>query len=279
MPELPEVETIARKLRQGEGDAVKLPGRIFTGVDLLWPRTIAQPSAEEFTSRLPGQIIETVGRQGKFLVFVLSQDVMLIHLRMSGDLRVEKKEDPAGCLNQPERHDRVILYLDENYRLAFNDVRKFGRIWLVKDAKSITANLGPDPFDPLLTASVFYHRLCLSHRQIKPLLLDQGFLSGIGNIYADESLHRAGLHPLSISNSISADQSQKLLESIRFVLEEGIRRNGASIDWVYRGGDFQNFFQVYQRTGQPCFVCGTLIERIIVGQRGTHYCPYCQPRF
>jgi formamidopyrimidine-DNA glycosylase len=112
---------------------------------------------------------------------------------------------------------------------------------------------------------------------LKPLLLDQTFLAGLGNIYADESLHRAGLHPLTLSQSVTLEQAEALWQGIRDALQEGICRNGASIDWVYRGGDFQNYFRAYQRTGQPCPQCGTPIEKITVGQRGTHYCPVCQP--
>jgi formamidopyrimidine-DNA glycosylase len=114
-------------------------------------------------------------------------------------------------------------------------------------------------------------------RQLKPLLLDQSFIAGLGNIYTDEALHLARLHPLSLSNQLAPSQSETLLMAIRSVLEEGIRHNGASIDWVYRGGDFQNHFRAYQRTGQPCLVCGTPILRITLGQRGTHFCPTCQP--
>jgi formamidopyrimidine-DNA glycosylase len=113
-------------------------------------------------------------------------------------------------------------------------------------------------------------------RQIKPLLLDQSFLAGLGNIYADESLNLARIHPLQRADRLTKAEARRLLASIRSVLAEGIRRNGASIDWVYRGGDFQNHFRVYQRTGQPCPRCGTPVERIVVGQRGTHFCPHCQ---
>ncbi len=114
--------------------------------------------------------------------------------------------------------------------------------------------------------------------QIKKLLLDQKFLAGIGNIYADEALHLARLHPLTLSKQIEINSAETLLRSIRSVLQEGIRRHGASIDWVYKGGDFQNYFRVYKRTGLPCGRCGTLIERILVGQRSTHFCPNCQKR-
>jgi formamidopyrimidine-DNA glycosylase len=112
---------------------------------------------------------------------------------------------------------------------------------------------------------------------IKPLLMDQTFIAGLGNIYTDEALHQAGIHPLRSSASITRDEAEKLWQAIRDVLSEGIRNSGASIDWVYRGGGFQNTFRVYQRTGQPCLNCGTIILKIVLGQRGTHYCPECQP--
>jgi formamidopyrimidine-DNA glycosylase len=146
----------------------------------------------------------------------------------------------------------------------------------VHDLQDVLANLGPEPFDLDLNWWGFYQRLHSIKRHLKPLLLDQSFLAGLGNIYADEALNLAHLHPLKRSNDITAEQAEILLVSIRQVLDEGIRRNGASIDWVYRGGDFQNYFRVYQRTGMPCQSCGTHIERIVIGQRGTHYCPQCQ---
>jgi formamidopyrimidine-DNA glycosylase len=126
------------------------------------------------------------------------------------------------------------------------------------------------------TAQTLYEGLQSRHRQLKPLLLDQSFLAGMGNIYTDEALHKARLHPLTVSDSVNREQAQALWEAIRDVLREGIRRNGASIDWAYRGGEFQNYFRVYDREGQPCPVCGTKIERLVVGQRSTHVCPNCQ---
>ena len=161
-------------------------------------------------------------------------------------------------------------------RLVFSDPRKFGRVWLVDDPQAVLGRLGPEPFDPHLTAEEFHRRLQQRHRQIKPLLMDQAFLAGLGNIYTDEALHMARIHPLLLSDQITLAESALLIESIRIVLKEGVFRNGASIDWVYRGGDFQNHFRVYQRTGEPCPVCGTPIARMVVGQRGTHYCPHCQ---
>ena len=155
-------------------------------------------------------------------------------------------------------------------------MRKFGRVWLLRDTSDLFAKLGPEPFDQQLTAEVFADMLKNHARQLKPLLLDQSFLAGIGNIYADEALFRARLHPSRLSNSLTSSEAGDLLEAIRFVLTKGIDQKGASIDWVYRGGDFQNYFQVYQQTGNPCPRCGHPIEKTKVGQRGTHICPVCQ---
>jgi formamidopyrimidine-DNA glycosylase len=170
-----------------------------------------------------------------------------------------------------------VLYLDGDLRLAFNDTRKFGRVWLVDDPQSVYSDLGPEPLNPEMTALDFFSRLNATRRQLKPLLMDQKFLAGLGNIYTDEALHLARLHPNYPANRVSSAQATTLLESIRTVLKTGIRHHGASIDWVYRGGDFQNHFGVYQRTGLPCRACATPIERIIVAQRSTHFCPRCQP--
>jgi formamidopyrimidine-DNA glycosylase len=254
-----------------------LPGRTIERAQILWPRTLAEPTLEELHQRLPGQAVAGVGRRGKFAIVQLSRDALLIHLRMSGDLRVEPGTDKRGQALPLQPHDRAVFYFDEGLRLAFNDARKFGRIWLVADARVILQKLGPEPQDPALTPDDFYRSLQLHHRRLKPLLLDQTFIAGLGNIYTDEALYLAGLHPNLISSSLTYEQAERLLQAVRSVLAEGIRTQGASIDWVYRGGDFQNHFRVYQRAGDPCPVCGTPVQRIVVGQRGTHFCPVCQP--
>ena len=271
MPELPEVETIARILRLGGRDQPALLSRHILGANLLWERTLVEPPPAEFPLRLTGQVIIDIGRRGKFLYFQLSRDWLLYHLRMSGDLLVKPSGAPLAT------HDRLILDLEGNLQLAFNDARKFGRVWLVEEVDRVVGDLGPEPLDDSLTAQGLFVRLHATHRQLKPLLLDQTFIAGLGNIYVDEALNLAKLHPLTPSNGLTEQQASRLLDSIRIVLRAGIERNGASIDWVYRGGDFQNYFRVYQRTGQPCPECGTPIARIIVGQRGTHFCPHCQP--
>jgi formamidopyrimidine-DNA glycosylase len=273
MPELPEVETIARNLCLGTPQQPSLVGRHILGAKLFWERTLVEPSPVEFSQRIEGQVIEAIDRRGKFLYFQLICDWLLFHLRMSGDLIVRSLDSP------PKTHDRLVLPLDGELELVFNDARKFGRVWLVEEVDRVVGHLGPEPLDESLTPAIFFTKLQSTRRQLKPLLLDQSFLAGLGNIYVDEALNLAKLHPLIISNTLVEAQAASLLQSIRTVLRDGIARNGASIDWVYRGGDFQNYFRVYQRTGKPCQECGTLIARIIVGQRGTHFCPQCQPPF
>lgn len=270
MPELPEVETIAGLLNRGTDIHPPIPGSVIHDVHLLWERSLAEPTPGEFGRRIIGQLIHAIGRRGKFLVFELSQDFLLIHLRMSGDILVERRDAPFPSFA------RLLLNLSNGWRIAFCDARKFGRIWLVNDASHILGSLGPEPLDVKFTEQEFLSLLKQHHRQLKPLLLDQRFLAGMGNIYTDEALNLAGLHPLMNSSQVTEEQATRLLRSIRIVLKEGILRNGASIDWVYRGGDFQNYFRVYQRTGKACPECGTPIERLRVGQRGTHFCPRCQ---
>lgn len=272
MPELPEVETIARKLEP------ELLGRTIKEADLRWSRALAAPSPRKFKEQIKGQKIEEVTRRAKFLILSLSTPALsnvegfhlLIHLRMSGDLYVR------NSTIKPDKHDRLVLKLSGNKSLVFNDTRKFGRVWLTSNPEEILGNLGPEPLGRDFTSQWLYESLQKRRRQLKPLLLDQTFLAGLGNIYTDEALHLARLHPLKRSDSVTQKQAEALHEAIRKILREGIRRNGASIDWVYRGGEFQNYFRVYDRKGKPCRVCGTKIERITVGQRGAHFCPNCQ---
>jgi formamidopyrimidine-DNA glycosylase len=190
---------------------------------------------------------------------------------MSGDILVSSEEMSIA------KHDRLVLNFKGGRRMTFNDSRKFGRAWLVSDLEQILGGLGPEPFDPNLSVLDFYEKLQSVNRQIKPLLLDQKFIAGVGNIYADESLHLARIHPLTRSNQLTIEQCRILLNAIRSVLSEGIQRNGASIDRVYRGGDFQNYFRVHMRAGEPCPVCSSEIIKMTVGQRGTYLCTYCQP--
>ncbi|MEN6481419.1 MAG: bifunctional DNA-formamidopyrimidine glycosylase/DNA-(apurinic or apyrimidinic site) lyase [Anaerolineaceae bacterium] len=277
MPELPEVETIVRALRDGGRGGPPIIDWVIEGARLLWPRTLAQPGQNEFLTQITRQRVGSVGRRGKFILLNLDTQTLLMHLRMSGDLRVEKSYSDDHKILLPQLHDRLLISFTTEYRLAFNDTRKFGRVWLVNDPSEILGGLGPEPLDDQFTPKQLYERLQKSKRQIKPLLLDQTVIAGLGNIYTDESLNLACIHPLQISNTLAYTQVEILWAAIRRVLKDGIARNGASIDWVYRGGSYQNQFRVYQRTGEPCLVCGTPVEKLIVGQRSTHYCPMCQP--
>ncbi len=276
MPELPEVETIVRALREGGRAGFVLPGRQIVEAQVFWERTIQPPNVQAFIQQTAGQRICEISRRAKFIVISLAQGYLLIHLRMSGDLRLEAALDDNGQPVPAGRYDRVIFLLDDGLRLAFEDTRKFGRIWYVDDPAIVLGKLGPEPFDPQLTAETFGKLLRTHSRQIKPLLMDQSFLAGLGNIYTDEALHLARIHPLQLSNRLDDAAANKLLLAIRQVLQTGIQENGASIDWVYKGGNFQNKFQVYQRSVANCYSCGAKIERIVVGQRGTHFCPVCQ---
>jgi len=271
MPELPEVETIARSLRLGVEGAPALPGQIISDVTLRWPRHIAEPGPRTFRRRIQQQMILDVLRRGKYLVLPLSEGCLLIHLRMSGDLQVARAGLPSG------RFDRTVFHLHSGWELRFSDARKFGKLALVDDPSTILGALGPDPLDDAFTADMLHQRLRAHRRALKPLLLDQTFLAGLGNIYADEALYSARLHPLLPSDRVSVTDADHLWAGIRETLQEGLRRNGSSIDWVYRGGDFQNHFRVYQRSGEPCAECGTPIARIVLAQRSTHFCPCCQP--
>ena len=264
MPELPEVETFARALKP------ELIGLAILSADLRWARTLATPSPAQFKKQIAGQKIVDVSRRAKYLILQLEDYKLLVHLRMSGDLIIRQDKIKA------EKHDRLILHLSNQNYLAFNDTRKFGRVWLTDQPDEILGKLGPEPLEKNFSAQWLFENLQARKRSLKPLLLDQTFIAGLGNIYTDECLHIAGLHPLAASNNVTQAQAAELHKAIRAVLKEGIRRNGASIDWAYRGGEFQNYFRVYGRDGQPCPVCGTTIQKLTVGQRGTHVCPNCQ---
>lgn len=273
MPELPEVETIARKLKTGEIDSPRIIGEEIKSIDVLWERTLAVPSVLKAKTTLMGRSIHDVSRRGKFIIIDMDQVYLLIHLRMSGDLLVVT---PGKSIDIS--HRRFELHFVSGMDLIFNDPRKFGRVWLVNDPADVTGKIGPEPLEESFSPELFHEMLLKKKRQLKPLLMDQTFLAGMGNIYTDEALYLARLHPLRVASSLSENESHALHQAIRSVLNEGIARNGASIDWVYRGGDFQNHFRVYQRKGEPCRRCGMSIDKILVGQRGTHFCPACQKK-
>ncbi len=265
MPELPEVETVVRGLR------APLIGRTFTEIMVLWPRTIHTPTVPELAQRLPNQRIESITRRGKYLQFQLScGDSLFIHLKMSGSLQVELATEST------HRHVRVVFGLDNGHQLRFKDMRKFGRIYLTDNPEIITAKLGAEPLADDFTLENFGALFAKRRGKLKPLLLKQEFIAGIGNIYGDESCFMAQIDPRHQVETLTESELGRLYHAIRQVLNFGITFKGATFDQVYLGGQFQDHFQVYGRTNQPCLVCGTPIERIILGGRSTHFCPQCQ---
>jgi formamidopyrimidine-DNA glycosylase len=271
MPELPEVETFRRYLLQGSDGAPSILGKKIRNAELLWEGTLAFPAPDEFLARIQGQYITGIGRRGKHLLIRLSRDTLIIHLRMSGELVVEEQTEVLG------KHYRVIINFDDNYRMAFNNIRKFGRIWLTDTPEQYLAHLGWEPLSDDFTPEELHQLLSSRSQQLKYFLLDQKNIAGMGNIYTDEALHRAKLHPALKSNTLDRQQANRLWQSIREVLQEGIKNQGSSIDWMYRGGDYQNYLSVYNLEGEPCKNCKTPVERIKIAQRSTYYCPTCQP--
>ncbi len=264
MPELPEVETIVNHLRPD------LVGRTITAVQLRWPRHTPDPALVQ--DRLPGRSVTGLERRGKFVVMRLdpSDLTLLVHLGMSGRLTVA----PRG--EEPDRHTHTILTWDDGSRLHFSDSRKFGRLYLVADPATVLGRLGPEPLSETFTPHWLAQQLARRRRVIKSLLLDQTFLAGLGNIYADESLHRAGVDPRRPADTLSPEEVAALQGSIQEVLAEAIRHQGTTLDWVYPEGGMQLRLRVYGRGGQPCPACGTPVERAVLGQRSTHFCPACQ---
>ena len=281
MPELPEVETIVRKLKNGEPAEEGLPtypspvGAAITEAWGNWQNSI-RPSIKKVTQILPGHRIESLGRRGKYIVFTLisqkdeSTRYLVIHLKMSGRIEVWETGYPR------RKHVHFTCSFDSGYTLHFNDARKFGRVYCVDKLEDVTGHLGPEPLDPSFSLRQFRPLIAKKSGGLKALLLNQAFIAGVGNIYADESLWRAKLHPFTRAADLTDSQVAALHKAIRAALTEGIKHNGAAIDWVYPEGKYQNFFRVYGRTGEPCSRCRTPIEHTVVGQRSTHFCPKCQ---
>jgi len=271
MPELPEVETIKNELLP------HIVGHPVTGVTLFWEGIVRQPSVEEFRSHLVGQRITGIARRGKYLIFSLtSRETLVIHLRMTGSLLLK----PASA--EPERFIRAILHLDNDTQLHFRDPRKFGAMWLAKDESKIMPKLGPEPLEASFTPQILQKLLENRTAAIKALLLDQSFIAGLGNMYADEALFASRIHPLRQGGSLSPGEVKRLHSAIQKVLWSAISNKGASVDTYFRPdgelGTAHFQFQVAHRLGGDlCPVCGTPIQRIPVRNRGTYFCPKCQP--
>ena len=273
MPELPEVETIVADLRP------HLVGRTIVHCELRFPAIVRHPEPERFIDSITGLRIEGVGRRGKFMLIALGAGRMLVvHLGMSGQLRLVD----AGV--EIESHTHVILDLDDGRQLRYRDPRRFGRLLLGTEDELLTSGtlpkLGPEPIDPTFDADELYKRFRKRRAPLKALLLDQAMVAGVGNIYADESLHRARLRPDRAAGSLSRKSVRRLHESLRDSLEAAIRNRGSSVD-TYRDawgeiGNQQESLLVYGRAGEPCFTCGRPLSILRIAGRTTVFCRRCQ---
>ena len=274
MPELPEVETVARGLRE------VLPGRRVLSVRLGKTDFIDDPAALE--QDLPGNTFARIRRLGKFLLLDLEpkkspaeEFSLLIHLGMTGKISICPPETPV------ELHTHVFLALDDGRELRYNDVRRFGRMALLANGahERVLGSLGLEPLE--ISEDEFRTRIQARKSRIKALLLDQSVVRGIGNIYADESLWRARIHPEKTGARLKDDELRRLHRAVQHILREAIRLRGSSIsDYVDLDGgrgEFQQKHRAYQRDGKKCVRCGTIIRRIIVAGRSSHFCPECQP--
>ncbi|KPJ75541.1 MAG: formamidopyrimidine-DNA glycosylase [Deltaproteobacteria bacterium SG8_13] len=274
MPELPEVQTLVDDLI-----AAGLVGQTVTAARVHWSRSAAVPAPNDFCRRIRGKTITSIRRRGKFLVLDLSAGYyLLIHLRMSGRLHL------VAAKTKRSKHEHIVLSIGESQQLRLHDTRKFGRMYLLEDVQTVLGKLGIEPLERRFTAAAFRRMLGAKKRQIKPLLLDQTFIAGLGNIYVDEALWTAKIHPLRPSNSLSAAECAALQRAIRRVLRRGLKNLGTSLGTgranfysvARRRGRNQDQLMVFRRNGEPCPRCNTPIERIIVGQRSTHICKRCQ---
>lgn len=313
MPELPEVETTVRDLRP------HLVGRTITRARVTWERMVETPNAKQFTHEIVGYKIANINRRGKYLVFGLEPQETTDGRQQTTDKkqraaqenqstyqtneqnRKSKIENPQSAIRNPkflivhlrmtgqfgfhepgvkrDKHQHVHLLLDDGRELRFHDFRKFGRWWLVDNPEHVVGKLGPEPLD--MPKKEFLSRLRARRGHIKPLLLNQTFVAGVGNIYADESLWYAKIHPLRDATTITDKEAGDLYNAIRRVFRKAIGVGGTSFDATYKringqSGEFQEDLRVVGRTGAPCYRCGAPIIKTVVAQRGTHYCPACQ---
>ena len=273
MPELPEVETIVADLRP------HLIGRTVVRAELRFPSIVRHPEPEMFVDSITGLRIEAVGRRGKFILIALDgARLLVVHLGMSGQLRLV---DSAAEITN---HTHVMLDLDDGRQLRYRDPRRFGRLLLGTEEELLTSGtlpkLGPEPIDPSFDAEELYNRFRRRRASLKSLLLDQAMVAGVGNIYADESLHRAKLRPDRAAGSLSRKSVRRLHESMRDSLELAIKNRGSSVD-TYRDawgetGNQQEKLLVYGRAGEPCFTCGRPLSIVRIAGRSTVFCRRCQ---
>ncbi|QHS22983.1 DNA-formamidopyrimidine glycosylase [Virgibacillus sp. MSP4-1] len=273
MPELPEVETVKNTLKQ------IVLGKKVQDVTIKWENIVQYPKEPEaFQEELKGQTIEGMGRKGKFLLFYLDHHVLISHLRMEGKYAIYDKDEPV------DKHTHVIFHFADGTELRYKDVRKFGTMHLYEKGKEWSLpplnKLGPEPFDENFTPDYLYRKCQRTNRNIKNTLLDQVVVAGLGNIYVDEALFRSGIHPLTIASELSKEECSVLVEEIVHTLNDAVAAGGTTIRSYLNSlgeiGLFQLQLFVYGREGQDCKRCGHSVEKIKVGGRGTHVCPYCQ---
>lgn len=274
MPELPEVETVRRTLEE------LVIGKEIRDVSVFWPKIIKAPEqVEQFQDALQGQTIHEIHRRGKFLIFQLDDYAMVSHLRMEGKYGVYASVEPY------DKHTHVIFSFTDGTELRYRDVRKFGTMHLFAKGEEMNqlplAHLGPEPLSREFTIDDLTAKLRKTNRKIKMVLLDQTVVVGIGNIYVDESLFRAGIHPERIASSLSKEEIARLHREIIATLSEAVNKGGSTIRSYINSQGQMGMFQldlfVYDRKGEACKRCNTTLEKLKVGGRGTHICPTCQP--
>lgn len=275
MPELPEIETIKRVIEP------QIQGIAIERVTVNRPEVVAHPSADEFCTRITGQLFTEIDRRGKFLILCLSgRDKVVLHLRMTGCLLVTPADYPE------EKHTHLVFHLSDGRELRFSDTRRFGRFWLLRQGETDTytgmEKLGAEPFDPGFSEE--YLSTCLGKRQkaIKECLLDQSAIAGIGNIYSDEILFAARIHPERPANTLTKEEWNRLAsvlpERLAFFIEKNETTSEEYLET--KGQDYRNtpFLQVYGHSGKPCPVCGETLCRTVVGGRSSVFCPLCQEK-
>ena len=273
MPELPEVETVRRGLEK------LILGKKISNINIRYPKMI-KTDLPEFQKEMPGQVIQSMGRRGKYLLFYLSDKVLISHLRMEGKYFYYPDQVPE------RKHAHVLIHFEDGGTLVYEDVRKFGTMELLApkllEAYFVTKKLGPEPTEQDFDLARLKLALKKSKKPIKSHLLDQTLVAGLGNIYVDEVLWRAKIHPFRSSNSLSSQEARKVHDETIKVLGQAVEKGGSTIRTYTNAfgedGTMQEFHQVYDKAGQACSRCGAIIEKIQLGGRGTHFCPKCQRR-